>query len=78
MEDAACVLGIPKKDFAKGPGTASMDTLSPRQLAYCLSSLSDNMTASDLLETGGEIETRMRQSKHNVLLQRLQRSGCEC
>ena len=61
MEDAACVLGIPKKDFTKGPGTASMDALSPRQLAYCLSSLCESMTASDLLETGGEIDPWIRQ-----------------
>ena len=60
LEDAASVLGLPKKDLARGTSICTMDGLTSRQLAYCLSSVSPCMSASDLLETGGEIVPWMR------------------
>ena len=56
MQDAACVLGLPKKDFIRQPSINTLDAMTSRQVAYCLSSISQNMSASDLLEAGGEIE----------------------
>ena len=54
MEDRACVLGLPKKDFARGPNVNQLDGVSTKQLAYALSCVDSKFSASDLLECGGE------------------------
>ena len=54
MEDAACVLGLPKKDFGRPPNVNQLDGLSSKQLAYALSCIDASVSASDVLECGGE------------------------
>ena len=54
MEDTACVLGLPKKDFARPPNVNQLDGVSSKQLAYALSCIDASVSASDVLECGGE------------------------
>ena len=60
-EDAAAVLGLGKKDYARGLSVTGMDGLSPRQAAYCLACVTENIAASDVLECGGELEPWLEQ-----------------
>ena len=54
MEDCACVLGLPKKDFGRPANVNQLDGVSTKQLAYALSCVDNAVTASDVLECGGE------------------------
>ena len=59
MQDSACVLGLLRKDHARPLNAGTLDALRTKQLAYALSGVTERLTASDILETGGELETRL-------------------
>ena len=55
MEDSACVLGLQKKDHPRPLNATTLDNLQTKQLAYALSGVTERLSASDILEAGGEL-----------------------
>ena len=55
MADAASILGIPKKDLARGHNMITLDQLSAKQLGYVLSGVTERLSSSDIFESGGEL-----------------------
>ena len=66
MEDAFQVLGLLKKDYASPANTATLDALGTRQLAYTVAGILDSMSASDVLEIGGDMVPWMSVSRLHV------------
>ena len=66
MEDAFQVLGLLKKDYARPANTATLDALGTRQLAYTVAGILDSMSASDVLEIGGDMVPWMSVSRLHV------------
>ena len=55
MEDSVSVLGLVRKDFLRPLNVTSLDGLNAKQHAYALSGVTERMTSTDVLETGGEM-----------------------
>ena len=55
MEDAASVIGLPRKDFLRPLNVTTLDGLNAKQHAYALSGVTERMSSTDVLETGGEM-----------------------
>ena len=57
MQDAASVLGLAKQQLLRPPSALNLDGLGPRQIGYCLSGCTPAISAADVLECGGELES---------------------
>jgi hypothetical protein len=54
--DTQAVLGVPRRELLRAPTQTCADDLSARQLACAVACCSDLCTATDILETGGELD----------------------
>ena len=57
LADCAAQFNLTKKDLARPDKAQVLQDLSTRQLAFCVSSLRGDLSSSDILELGGELET---------------------
>ena len=57
MQDAASVLGLAKAQLVRPSSALVLDNLGARQIGYCLSGSTPAMTAADIMECGGELDS---------------------
>ena len=60
--DSMCVLGLLRKDHPRPLNVTTLDNLKTKQVAYALSGVTERLSATDIVETGGELATCLRLS----------------